>query len=338
VDKFNSVPWLFSSTDLTLTIDEYSKRYIQPACISLANKVDSNLCALYKNVFNAVGTAGMTPSTFAELGAAAQKMDEGAVPRDNRNLVINPAANWAIADALKGLYSQKRVEEMVGKGYLADIAGMAIYTDQNIALHAEGAAKDDSSTLLVCRSQDVAAIGGSGSDTYVTTLTTDNTSTLYVDGFTADTAGSLAAGDIITIESVYSVNPDNKVSTGNLQQFTVVTAVTPGTNAASVTVSPAIVITGPYQNVSAAPVNNAEITLTNGHRANIAFHKNAFGLVTVPLALPDGAAFKARESHNGLSIRVLKGYDILTDTETIRLDILYGVKCLYPELAVRVFG
>ena len=338
VDKFNSVPWSFSSTDLTLTIDQYSERYIKPAVIALANKVDYNLCGLYSEVFNAVGTAGTTPSTFANLGAAAQKMDEFAVPSDMRRMVLNPAANWAIADANKGLFHEKRVEEMFGKGYLNTIAGFDIFTDQNVRLHTEGAAYDDSSALKVCRSQDVAAIGGSGTTTYSTSTAEGNTSTLYVDGFTADTAGSLAAGDIITIADVYAVNPVNKQSTGSLQQFVVTTAVTPGTKAASVTVSPPINITGPFQTVNAAPVNNADITLVNAHRANLAFHKNAFGLVTVPLELPDGAAFKARESHNGLSIRIMKGHNILTDEETIRMDILYGVKCIYPELAVRLMG
>ena len=74
------------------------------------------------------------------------------------------------------------------------------------------------------------------------------------------------------------------------------------------------------------------------HPQNLAFHKNAFGLVMVPMEMPDGVSFKARETQDGCSIRVVKDYDIDTDEDIIRLDILYGVVTLYPELACRIFG
>lgn len=337
VDQWRSVPMSYSSTDKTLSIEDFSKRYITPAAIVLANEVDISLANLYQNVFNAAGTAGITPASFAALGAAAQKLDEGAVPRDTRRLVLDPAANWSLADNLKGLFLQNRVDDMVGEGYLATLAGMKIHEDQNIARHTVGAAKDDTSTLLVCTGSDVAAVG-IGGNTYVTSSAVANTSTLYVDGFNADTAGALAAGDIFTVANDYAVNPVSKVTTGQLQQFTVVTDVTPGTNAASVTVSPAIVSSGAYQQQDSLPIDGAAITLYDSHVANLAFHRNAFGLVFVPIELPDGAPWRARESHEGLSVMVTKDWDVLTTEETLRVDILYGVKCLYPELACRLLG
>jgi len=334
VDRQRNVSWLFSSSDLTLTIEEYSERYIKPACIALANQVDAALCGLYKDVFNAAGTAGTTPNSYASLGAAAQKLDEFAVPRDNRRLVLNPAANWSMADALKGLHMPNDVRGFVRKGLLGEIADMEIYMDQNIYTHTKGVA---TGTPLVCQASEC---GGSGSATYVTANVTDSTSTLYTDGWTAGTTGILKAGDIITIAGVYAVNPVNKQSTGSLQQFVVTADADSGasTGPAALTVSPAIVTSGAYQTVTAAPANNAAITVVGSHAANLAFHKNAFGLVTVPLELPDGAAFKARETYKGLSIRVIKDYNITTDQETIRLDILFGVKCIYPELACRLLG
>ena len=69
------------------------------------------------------------------------------------------------------------------------------------------------------------------------------------------------------------------------------------------------------------------------------FHPNAFALVTVPMEMPANV-WGARETDAdaGISIRVVKQYDIDADEEIIRLDILYGVKTLYPELAVRLWG
>ena len=115
------------------------------------------------------------------------------------------------------------------------------------------------------------------------------------------------------------------------------------TGPATLTISPAIVTTGPYQNVSAVPADNAAITVITGtastaYPQNLVFHENAFALVMADLDMPDGAAFKARESADNLSVRVVKQYDIDLDRDIIRLDILFGVKTIYPELAVRLTG
>ena len=150
----------------------------------------------------------------------------------------------------------------------------------------------------------------------------------------------MKAGDRFTIAGVYAVNPVSKDTLAVLQEFVVQTdATADGTGAATLTISPAIITSGAFQTVSAAPADNAAITrVAANYVANLAFHKNAFGLVTVPLELPDGAAFKARQSDNGFSVRVVKDYDIDADVDIIRLDILYGVKALYPELACLLLG
>lgn len=329
VDMQKHVAWDFSSADLTLTIEEYSERYIKPAMIALANKVDSSLAGLYSKVWNAVGTAGSAPATFAAVAAAAQRMDEGAVPTDSRKLVLNPAGRWALADGLKGVYNQKRVEDFIGKGYLGSIAEFDIFGDQNVVSHTKGVATG--TPLINGGSQNVTATGAN--------LTT-GTQSLVTKGWTNSVTGILLAGDVFTISGVYSVNPVSKQSTGVLQQFVVAADANSGasTGPATLTISPLIITSGPYQTVTAAPAADAPITVVASHAANLAFHPNAFALVTVPLELPDGASFKARESHKGLSVRVVKDYDFTNDKDQIRLDILYGVKAIYPELAVRLMG
>jgi hypothetical protein len=330
VDQRKHVSWKFSTQDLTLSIEEYSERYIKPAMIRLANKVDSDLCGLYKYAYHAAGSAGTTPATFAALGGVAQKMDEVAIPQDSRKLVLNPAAGWSLADALKGVYSPKTVEDMIRSGSLGNLAGLDIFRDQNIKRHTKGTA---TGTPLVN--------GASQNVTYAS-LTSGSSfwqSSLITDGWTNSITGILKAGDVFTIAGVNAVNPVSKEDTGNLQQFTVMAdANSSAGGAATLTISPPIISSGVHQTVSAAPADNAAITVVASHAANMAFHKNAIALVTVPLELPDSAGFKARETHNGLSVRVVKDYDIDSDDEIIRLDILYGVKMVDPRMAVRLLG
>lgn len=328
VDLQKHVAWEFSSTDLTLTIDDYSERYIKPAMIALANKVDASLTGLYNKVWNATGTAATTPSTFAEVAAAARRMDDMAVPSDNRLLVLNPAAHWSLADGLKGVYNQKRVEDFIGKGYLGSIADFDIFKDQNIVSHTKGTATGTPTVN-----------GGSQNVTATSANLTLGTQSLVTQAWTNSVTGILKAGDVITLANVFAMNPISKQSTGVLQQFVVqADADSSGAGAATLTISPLIITSGPYQTVTAAPATSAAITVVGSHAANLAFHKNAFALVTVPLELPDGAAFKARESSRGLSVRVVKDYDFTNDKDQIRIDILYGVKAIYPELAVRLMG
>lgn len=339
VDQRKHVSWKFSTQDLTLSVEEYSERYIKPAMITLANTVDRSLHGLYTSVWNSVGTPGTTPSTFASVAAAAQRLDEMAVLSDNRSMVLNPAAHYAIAgnqltlDAVGAM--GKSAYERAQVGY---VAGFDNFSTQNVQSHTVGVA---TGTPLV---------DGAGQNVTYSNSTGTPSQTLVTDGWTNSTTGILKAGDVFTIAGVYAVNPvPGEGTTGKtvmpyLQQFTVLADADSGatTGPATLTISPAIITSGPYQTVSAAPADNAAITVlgTGGtaYPQNLGFHKNAFALVTVPLEMPDGAAFKARESHNGLSVRVVKDYDIDSDEDIIRLDILYGKKAIYPDLASRLWG
>jgi hypothetical protein len=329
IDKRKHVSWKFSTQDLTLSVEEYSERYIKPAAIALANQVDQDLLALYKNVSQYVGTAGTTPSTFAHLGAPAVRMDKGAVPSEDRRLILDPSAAFNVADMLKGLYNPELVKGAIRGKSMGPIAGLATYMDQNVPTHTVGTW--GTTPLVNGASQNVTY--ANATHTYGTT-----SQSLIVDGFSA--AGTAKAGDRFTLAGVYAVNPVSKATLSTLQEFVVqADATADGSGNATLTISPAIITSGAFQTVSAAPADNAAITrVSSNYVANIAFHKNAFGLAVRPLEMPDGAAWKGRESHDGLSIRVVKDYDIDSDDEIIRLDILYGVKALYPELACVLMG
>lgn len=338
VDQRKHVGWEFSTQDLTLSIEEYSERYIKPAAITLANTIDRSLASLYTSVYNLVGTPGTTPASFASAAAVAQRLDEMAVVSDSRSLIVNPAARYAIAGnqlTLNSVGDKTRTTYEDAK--IGSIATFDMMASQNVRNHAVGPL--GGTPLVNGANQNVSyanAVGNTWSQTLIT------------DGWTAAAALRVRAGDVFTIAGVFAVNPvpddtGAKQVMPYPQQFTVLNN---GSSDASgnltLTISPPMITTGPQQTVSAAPADNAALTFVGAaattYPMNLGFHKNAFALVTVPLEMPDGAAFKARENYNGLSIRVIKDYDITNDTDVIRLDVLYGVKAIYPDLACRLIG
>ena len=312
------VDFQFTSQDLTLTIEEFSERYLKPAAAELANQLDYDVLTNYNQVFNLVGTPGTVPAAFYALAAVGQRMDEGAVPQDGRVLVLNPAAYWSLASNLTTLYV-KSVAEPALKGFLANIANFEIFEDQNI------------------QAQTVGAWGGSG----VVNSAGQTGSSLVTNGWNASVTGLLNVGDVFTINGVYAVNPKNRQSTGSLQNFLVTaTANSDSGGNSTISIYPAITTSGAYQTVSASPANLAAITVkgsaSTSYAQNIGFVKDAFGLVTVPMELPQGVDFASREMYKNISIRVVRAYDINNDVFPCRMDILYGTATFYPELACRL--
>jgi len=311
--------------------------------IVLANTIDRAICtAGAVGFFNSTNTVtpGTVPATFLTLAQTGQKMDEEPVPDDGmRRILFNPAARWAMANGLGGtgsggIFNADMVHSMVRKGQLGQIANFDIYGDQNVVSFTNS---DIAGTTLA--EYTVAQVNGA--------------TTFVLDGLTNATA-TIKAGTVFTVgiaggaTAVNSVNDVSKQSTGNLQQF-VVTADSAAAVAGKVTVSvyPAFndgstASTAAYQTVSQLAPNNAVVAFVGtgltAYAQNLAFHENAMALVTVPLELPDSAVFKARADWRGYSIRVIKDYDIDSDDEVIRLDILFGVKVIYPELGVRIWG
>lgn len=318
------VAWSFSSVELTTTIEDYSKRYISPAANALANQVDADLCALYKDVYNWAGTPGVTPATFKVLGDAQTILDNEAAPSEGRVGILNPAANWSLADGLKGTFSQKVATDIITKGYLGTISNLSLYMDQNINRHTTGAFTTGATPLM-----NGATV--TGATTFVT------------NGWGG--SNTVTAGDIFTVAATNQVNPMSGVSTGNLHNWVVRTAGSDVVADLTIDIAPTLVYgaTNAYSNVDAVPLTTATLTFigteSTGYPQNLIFHPNAFALVTVPIEMPSNV-WGARETDSdaGMSIRVVKQYDIDADTEVCRLDILYGVKTLYPELAVRLFG
>jgi hypothetical protein len=239
-------------------------------------------------------------------------------------------ASLALADGLKGVFPTEIATKAIEEASIGRYSKFELFENQSLKLHTVGVA---TGTPLVNGAAQNTTYAASG-DAWTQSLATD--------GWTNDTADILLAGDVITIAGVNSVNRKTRVDTGDLQTFVVTADAAAGatTGPASLTISPPIITSGPYQTVAAAPADDAAITVKTGasgasHKQNLAFHENAITLAMAPLDLPTDGASASRESFGGISIRAVRQYDIINDKTIYRFDILYGVKAQNPDFAVR---
>ena len=324
----------WTSADMLLSIDNFSTRILKPAIAPVANKIDLDGLALYTSIFNAVGTPGTTPNALLTYLLSGAKLDDNAAPQDDdRSIVMNPIAQANIIDSLKGLFqSSERIAEQYEKGKMGIAGGFNWYMDQNVAVHTVGPLGGTPliNTSVATTVPGVAFVQGA------TSLTTD--------GWTAAAAARLKKGDVLTIASTFGVNPQSRLSTGQLQQFVVTADVSSAADgSALVPVFPELRTTGATQTIVAFPADNAAITVLGAANTvspqNMSFHRNAFVLGMADLPMPPGVrGSRVTDDELGVSIRVLEGYDIKEDLYIVRLDALYGYAVIYPELAARIAG
>lgn len=333
LDKHKHVAFGFSAVDLTLTIDQYSERYIKPAMVAIANQIDMDGLALAKNVHNWVGTAGQTINSFADFAKGPERLDNLAVPGDRRYAMLSPGDHWGLLGAQTALNDGKLIEDAYVRAKLPMLGNVQPLMGQNVYTLATGTR--DNTTPVVK--------GASQNSTYANVKTT-MTQTLNTDGW--DNSATIEAGMVFTIDGVYAVNPVTGAALDFLAQWTVVDAVTAhasgGTTA--LTISPAIITSGPYKTASAVPADDATITVvgsaSTNYRQNLVYHSNAFALATAPIVQLESFSWRGAETDpdTGLTITMHKSGDFVNLREDIRMDVLYGWKCIDPRLATRLSG
>jgi hypothetical protein len=309
-------------TDLGLA--SWTKRVLDPAVSSIAQHVESAfLDKAVDAVYNSVGTAGSETFDLTTTLAAGQKITENACPDlDNRFLLLSPKANRLAVVARKGLFqSATDIAEQYRKGYIGTADGFDFLSNNLLPTHING-----NDVVFEVR----------------TTVSTQGQSTLVVEALTT-TTGTVTKGTVFTIAGVFAVHPITKATLEHLQQFTVTAdATADGSGYATLSVSPAFYTSGGggLQNISAFPADGAAITpvgaASTGYVQNLAYHKSAFRMVSVPLMLPNDAHMAAQETVDGMTIRAWMASDILTDTMTMRLDFLGGLAAVRPEWACRI--
>jgi hypothetical protein len=282
-----------------------------------------------------VGTPGQTISGYKSFIQGPQRLDELAVPAP-RAACLSPSDFYGMASSFTGLFVPEIAKTALEKSKLPMVGNTDCYSSQNVINYTAGA---HAGTPVISATASANGVTNSGVTSYLAAKDTNQTAIL-VDGLTS--GSTLNQGDVFTIANVFAVNPVTKQVLPYLQQFVVSTPITATGNADALTIAPAIIVSGQYQSVSAAPAQNAALTFMGtagaSYPQNLVFHENAFALCMVPMELPEGAIKKARQSYKGLSIRVICDYDIVNDINMWRLDILYGVKPIYPDLATRLSG
>jgi hypothetical protein len=326
----------FSTADLALSMDMFSDRLIKPAVATIANKIDRDGLVLAKNnIANIVGTAGVPPTSLLTYLTGQAYLDSEGAPRDGRRAcIVEPFTSATIVDSLKGLFMpSQKISDQYEKGMMGtDSAGMRWKMDQNVVSQTFG------SYATATLSTNTATFSGSLTSGWA------SSSTITISATSA--AAPIQQGDVITIANVYAVNPQNRqpYGTNRLRNFVVTSAVTISSGgSASVTVSPAIITAGQFQNCFvSATSSSAVVTPFNNTGTvspqNIILHRNCETLACADLELPAGVVFAGRASDKelGLSIRVVRQYTINNDSVPCRLDVLYGWAMLYPELGCRV--
>lgn len=309
----------FTSTDLTLSLDDFSSRILQPAMSVLAANIESDVLSnVYKDVYNQVNNIG-SAATFAKLLAARKQLVDNLAPANDLDICLNTQDNVDLVDALKGLFNdQKTLAKQYREGYLGKTAGFDFMENTLLPTHTPG----------------------TKAGTPLTNGATQTGASLITDGWTASTA-ALKKGDVFTIAGVYRVHPETKVSTGVLQQF-VATAdgTADGSGNLTVSISPSIVITGATQNVSTSAADNSAITVvgtaSTAYGISLAYHRDAFTFATADLLMPKGVDMASRQVMDGISMRLVRQYDINNDKFPCRLDVLYGYKTIRAQLASRL--
>lgn len=329
VNQQKHVGMYFTSQDLTLTIDDFSDRYIKPAALSLAAKIDLDGLALYKDVYQTVGetaaaTTGGDPASALVVLKAKTKIDEANCPQDGPlTLVVAPSVEATMVNALTGLLNpQVKISDQYTKGMMGkDTLGADWYMDQNVGAQTYGTRLAAAGTL-----------NGTPAD---------GASTIAITGGGPNANLTFKKGDVFTMGTCYSVNPQTGASTGSLQWF-VVTADSNfdgSGDIAALAIAPTIVQSGAKANMTGCTTGKVITFWGNPGltaKQSLMYHRDAFTLATVDLILPKGIDMAAREVFDGISVRIARQYDINNDRMPTRIDVLYGYKTLYPQLACRL--
>lgn len=315
----------FTSAELTMQLDDFAERVLKPRISQLASSIDADVANAYKYIGSSVGTPGTTPSTSLVLLQAQQKLNEAAAVMSPRYATVNPAANAGLVEGMKGLFnptdtiSKQFRNGMMGTGVLGfDEINMS----QSIKQHTTGSRSATAATTVKT------TISSQGATSIV--LTQDSVTT------------TIKQGDVFTVAAVYAVNPQTRETTGSLYQFAALADATAVSGDWTVTVAPIYDASHALATVDVLPQASAVVTFmgtaSTAYAQNLIYHKDAITFATADLLLPQGVDMASRQVHNGISLRIVRQYDINNDRMPCRIDVLYGYSAIRPQMACRLWG
>jgi hypothetical protein len=319
VSTVKGVDMYFDSVDLTLSIEDFSERFITPAMSVLAANIEADALSMYQDVYNLVDGDGAA-FAFGSLSGASSMLTKMLAPQSDRTVIMNPDHANKFRIDTKGLFHDSTaIKEQYREGKIGRTSGFEVYENTLLVPHTTGTAIK-TTAYVVNTSSGI----------------TSGTATVTVSGGTT----TFLKGDVVTIADVFRVHPETKVSTGELQQF-VVTA-NSGASATSLVLSPTPITSGARQNVTLVSPGASKGVTKVGAAASetlvqsLAFHKDAFAFVTADLPLPNGVDFASREVFDGISLSMVRDFSISDRSFPCRIDCLYGYKAIRPQLATRI--
>ena len=334
INQQTGVDFQFSSSEKYLSLEAFSKQYLRPAAVRIANMLDfaaAQYMAQY--TWNLVGTWGSQladPGGFKTCLQASRKLWQNLADPEERCMIVNADSSVQLTDELKGLFnpqaqiSKQYQKAMIGK----DTGGMDWYQTENLASITSGAW---AGTPTLNGANQTGAGGNNGSMSLLTT------------GWSTNIANLLVPGQVFTIAGVYMVNSANYQATSVLQQFVVqAPASSDNSGNATIQIAPAITTSGQYQNVSAAGTVNAAMTMADtastASTQLLAFQRDSYAVVSVPGDVPAGTdmAYQETDPETGVTLRFVRDFDPVHDLWVCRFDVYWGIAPLYRELACRV--
>jgi len=315
----------FTTAELTMQLDDFADRVLKPRISQLASSIDADVANAYKTIGNTVGTPGTTPATSLVLLQAQQKLNENAAVMSPRYATVNPAANAGLVEGMKGLFNPT---DTVSKQFRNGMMGTGVLGFEEINM---------SQSIKQFTTGSRSATGG----TVNTTITTEGATTIAITG--AGASATIKAGDVFTVADCFAVNPQTRESTGSLFQFVALADVSlNGSGAGNVTVAAIYSASQALATVNALPVSGKAIVFVGAastqYAQNLVYHKDAITFATADLLMPNGVDMASRQVHNGISLRVVRQYDINNDRLPCRIDVLYGYSTIRPQMACRLWG
>ncbi len=312
----------FTSAELTMQLDDFADRVLKPRISQLAASIDADVANAFNKIGNSVGTPGTTPATSLVLLQAQQKLNENAAVMSPRYATVNPAANAGLVEGMKGLFNPT---DTISKQFKNGMMGTGVLGFEEVNM-----------------SQSIKQFttGSRTNGTTAAAVTTEGATSISLTGL--GSTNTVLAGDVFTVAGCFAVNPQTRESTGSLFQFVALASVTASGGAATVTVAPMYSASHALATVSSLPANSQTVTFIGAastqYPQNLVYHKDAITFATADLLLPQGVDMASRANHNGISLRVVRQYDINNDRMPCRIDVLYGYGVIRPQMACRLWG
>ena len=315
----------FTSAELTMQLDDFAERVLKPRISQLASSIDADVANSFLSIGNSVGTPGTTPSTSLVLLQAQQKLNENAAVMNPRYATVNPAANAGLVEGMKGLFNPT---DTISKQFKNGMMGTGVLGYDEINM---------SQSIKQFTTGSRTATGG----TLSASVSSQGATTIAITG--AGNAATVKIGDVFTVADCFAVNPQTRESTGSLFQFVATANVTLGSSGeGNVTVAPIYTSDNALATVNSFPASGKAVgfvgAASSQYAQNLVYHKDAITFATADLLLPQGVDMAARAVHNGISLRVVRQYDINNDRMPCRIDVLYGYNTIRPQMACRVWG